>query len=43
MDFKAKINELLGIKNDLQKQALDLINKGETEEAKKSMISLTIL
>lgn len=35
MDFKAKINELLGIKNDLQKQALDLINKGETEEAKK--------
>lgn len=35
MDFKAKINELLNSKSDLQKQALDHINKNEMEEAKK--------
>lgn len=35
MDFKAKINELLINKADLQSKALEHIEKGETEEAKK--------
>lgn len=35
MDLKAKLNELLINKTDLQRKALEHIEKGETEEAKK--------